>query len=83
KNLLYYSYGLLGCLLVGLFNNTFLGWFGKNVNSMYLKEPPLSEAPFLNFLTIPLLMLLVIFAVIMAKTLLFEKWRKRELSWNQ
>ncbi|NLD25793.1 MAG: YwaF family protein [Acholeplasmataceae bacterium] len=82
KNIIYYCYGLVGCLLVGLFNNFFLGLFGKNKNSMYLKEPPLSEVPFLNFITIPLLMLLVIFITTQIKKLITLRHKKHELSMN-
>jgi hypothetical protein len=82
KNVLYYSYGLIGCLFVGLFNNTFLGLFGKNPNSMYLKEPPLSEAPFLNCITISLLMLLLIFICAEIHRLIVMRQKKRELSFN-
>lgn len=77
KNLIYYSYGLVGCLIVGLFNNSFLAKFNKEVNSMYLKEPPLSDVPFLNFITIPLLMLLVIFVATQVKRLIVIKLKKQ------
>ncbi len=67
KNLLNYFYGLLACLVIGLFVNIFLGFFGKDVNAMYLKHPPLEELPFFNFLTIPLIMLLIIYLVVLLK----------------
>lgn len=79
KNLLDYLYGLLGCLVLGLFINTFLGFFGKDVNAMYLKRPPLAEAAFLNFLTIPLIMLLVIYLVILVKNKLFSHKKISEI----
>ena len=73
KNLIYYCYGLIGCLFIGLFNNIFLGQFNKDKNSMYLKQPPLSEVPSLNFITIPILMLIVIFISLQVKNLIHKK----------
>ncbi|MDD3191556.1 MAG: YwaF family protein [Bacilli bacterium] len=82
KNVLYFSYGLIGCLIVGLFNNLFLGIFDKNINSMYLKQPPLSDLPYLNFLTIPLLMLVIIFLSNQIKLLFQTKYKKQEAFQN-
>ncbi|MDD4157372.1 MAG: YwaF family protein [Candidatus Cloacimonetes bacterium] len=82
KNLLYYSYGLIGCLIVGLFNNLFLGLFGRDMNSMYLKRPPLDDVPYLNFITIPLLMLFIIFISILVKRLIVIRYKKQEVSWD-
>lgn len=82
KNIIYYCYGLIGCLIVGLFNNIFLGLFRKEVNSMYLKEPPLSDAPYLNCVTISLLMLFVIFVSVQVKRLIIIRHKKQELSLN-
>ena len=82
NNVIYYSYGLIGCLFVGLFNNFFLGLFGRDINSMYLKNPPLADVPFLNFITIPLLMVLVIFVSSQIKWLIETKYKKEDLKLN-
>jgi hypothetical protein len=81
-NILYYIYGLIGCLFVGLINNLFLGLFGRDMNSMYLKRPPLDDAPYLNCFTIPLLMLLVIFVCTQVKRLVMMRNKKQELKWD-
>ena len=66
-NLRDFSIGLIGVLFVGLFNNALLGYYGKNINSMFLKEPPIQGVLWLNFLTMPLMMLIIMFGVIVIK----------------
>lgn len=62
SNAIVYFGGLLFYGLIGVIVNFTFEAFGlHNPNAMYLEHPPLSEAPFLNAVTIALLMVLIIF----------------------
>lgn len=61
SNILTYSGGLLVYLVVGLGVNAIFVANGLNhPNAMYLLHPPLPDVPMMNFLTMPLLMLVAI-----------------------
>lgn len=74
SNVITYAVGLLFYGLIGIIvNQTFIHFGLRHPNAMYLDHPPLSDVPMLNFMTIPLLMILVIWMTVMINQIATQK----------